>query len=439
MSAKRKKSPVLWYLFGAIIILIVLVLVFRKKSNGTEVETEKPKMRDIVEMVSASGKIYPEVEVVIIPELAGEIIKLYIEEGDSVQKGTELVKINPDIYEDILERAKAAVYTSEANLGNAKARAEQSKAQLHRAKLDYNRNKKLYEDKVISTSEYEIAETQYNVAKAELSAANESINAAIYSVKSAEASLQEATNNLNKTMVYSPMSGIVTALNVEEGKVVGGISTFSATEMMRISNLNQMEARVDVSENDILRISIGDTVIIDVEAYDEKEFKGIVTQISSSANSQMSLSSDQATNFTVKINILKESYKDLVDRKKGKYPFLPGMSTSVEIITENLNDVITIPIEAVTTRLPSDLADSTVSAKDKKDEELIETVFLIEGEEVKPVEVETGIQDDKYIVITKGIELDHEVVTGPYSTVQRLLKKGDKVTVKSSSSNKKDD
>ena len=282
--ARKRKIPIYVWLLLVLVVLIIIAIAVKGKNRGTEVETAKAQKRTIVEKVAASGKIYPEVEVVVIPEIAGEIIDLFVDEGDSVRKGDKLVKINPNIYEDAVNRADAAVLTARANLGNATARMKQSEAQMQQAELQYNRQKKLYDEKVISAAEFENSETQYNVAQQELSAAKESVNAAKFQVQSAEASLQEARTNLNRTTVFAPMSGIITSLNVEEGKVVGGISTFAATEMMRVSNLEKMEARVDVSENDILRIHIGDTALIEVEAYSDREFKGIVTQISSSAN-----------------------------------------------------------------------------------------------------------------------------------------------------------
>lgn len=427
--AKKRNNRIIWILVIAVVALLVIAIVFKRGSNGIEVETETATTRTIVEMVSASGKIYPEDEVVIIPEIAGEIIELYVQEGDSVRKDDQLVKINPDVFEDALKRAEAAVLTAKANLGNARARAAQAKAQLERTKLDFNRSKQLIADKVISQAEFDAAQANYNVAEAELEAANESVNAAQYNVQSAEATLQETKNNLIRTTVYAPMDGIVTSLEVEEGKVVGGISTFAATEMMRVSNLDVMEAQVEVSENDILRINIGDTALIEVEAYDDRTFKGLVTQISSSADNAMSLSSDQATNFTVKIQVLESSYEDLIDRKAGKFPFLPGMSAAVDIITTTKTNILSIPIEAVTTRTPKQLNDSILA--DNKEDDLIEVVF-VPGEEdkVKAVPVKTGIQDDQYIEILDGLSDGDAIITGPYTTVQRTLQKGTVITVK---------
>lgn len=435
MARKRKISIYVWLLLVLVILIIVAVAV-GGSSGGVEVEAEKAEKRTIVEKVAASGKIYPEVEVVVIPEIAGEIINLFVDEGDSVQKGNQLAKINPNIYEDAVARAEAAVLTAKANAANANARMKQAKAQLEQAQLQFNRQKNLFDENVVSAAEFENAQTQFNVSKEELSAAEESVNAANYQVKSAEASLKEARTNLERTTVYAPMSGIITSLNVEEGKVVGGISTFAATEMMRVSNLDKMEVQVDVSENDILRIHIGDTALIEVEAYDEREFKGIVTQISSSANQAMQLTTEQATNFTVKIQLLSSSYSDLYDPGSGRYPFLPGMSAAVEIITDRKSNVLSVPIEAVTTRTAKQLKDTTVADEDK----LLEVVFRMDEEGLAQFyRVETGIQDDQYIEITEGLDDGAEVFTAPYTTVHRTLRKGDPVTVKESVDNGSDD
>lgn len=435
MAKKKKSSKWLYILIGVVILLIIIALFFKKKSNAISVRVQEAETRTIVEKVSASGKIYPEVELIIVPEISGEIISLFIEEGDSVLKGEPLAKINPDIYQDAVERAEASVFTAKANLGNMNARKAQAKASFEQAKLDYNRNKKLYDDNVISQAEWEAAEAAYNIANAELDAATESVNSASYTVKSAEATYREAKNSLNKTTVYAPMTGIVSSLSVEEGKVVGGIAQLAVTEMMRIANLDEMEARVEVSENDILRIQIGDTAEIEVEAYDDRIFLGIVSQISSSANQQ--LSSEQATNFTVKIRMLKESYADIMDVSANRFPFLPGMSTSVEIITDRARNALSIPIESVTTREKKATTDSLgTKESDKDEEEIREIVFVLDGEKVREQEVSSEIQDDRYIHISKGLEPGDKVVYYPYSVVHRTLKDGDAVSVEAESNKK---
>lgn len=428
MAQGKKKRPVIAILIVAVILLIVAAIFFKKGDGGIEVEVTKPEKRTITEMVSASGKIYPEDEVAIIPEIAGEIIELMVQDGDSVQRDDVLVRINPDIFQDALKRTEAAVLTAKANLGNTKARAAQARAQYERARLDFGRQQQLFEQQVISKAEYDAAEAAFKVAEAELEAGDESVKAATFQVQSAEATLQEARNNLARTTVYAPMAGIVTGLNVEEGKVVGGINTFSATEMMRISDLSAMEVRVDVSENDILRISVGDTALIEVEAYDDREFKGIVTQISSSAtNANRQLTTETATNFTVRIRLLESSYADLLNPEKGQFPFLPGMSASVDIITQVKTEALSIPIEAVTTRTPKQIGDTT-GMEVKND--LVEVVFgLHEDNTVRPILVKTGIQDDKYIEVLEGIAEGETIISGPYTTVQRTLQRSDKVTI----------
>ncbi len=427
--AAKKKNRILLYLGGAVVLLIVIAIVFKKNtSHGLKVETSRVTKRTIMQKVSASGKIYPEVEVIIIPEISGEITKLYVEEGDTVKKGSVLVDINPDIYQDAVERAHATVLSAQAALANAKAREAEVLAKFENAKLDYKRNQSLYNQKVISDADFEAAETAYKVAQAQHHSAMESTNAAKYNVQSARATYREAKNNLSKTRVYAPMGGIVTALNIEEGKVVGGIAQFAATEMMRVSNLNEMEAQVEVSENDILNISLKDTAEIEVEAYPDRNFKGIVSEISSSANSQASLSNDQATNFTVKIRILPESYRDLLSSKQTQHVFLPGMSCSVEIISKRASSVLSLPIECITVREDLSKNDSTSSGENQ------EYVFLIDGGKANIKAVKSGIQDDEFIEITQGLEEGEEVISGPYTAIHKLLKPGD--SVKKSAINK---
>ena len=424
--AKKQTNRILIILGIVIVVLIIIAVVFKgKSSSAEEVKVTEVQPRTIIEKVSASGKIYPEVEVAIIPEISGEIIELYVEEGDSVRKGEPLVRINPNVYQDALERAQAAVLSAQANLGNARARAAQAEAQLERAKQEFNRSKRLYNEKVISQAEFEAAEASFNIAKAEADAAKESVNAAGYNVRSAEATLKEMRNNLGKTTVYSPMTGIVSLLNVEEGKVVVGVAQMAVTEMMRIANFDEMEARVEVSENDILKIKIGDTAEVEVEAYNDRIFKGIVTQISSSSNTRTgALTTEQATNFTVKIRLLKESYTDLFIPSKSKFPFLPGMSATVEIITNRASNVLTVPIEAVTTReaeKDEDEEKPTKTAK-KTQEEIKEYVFVYDNGIARQTEVKTGIQDDQYIQILSGVKEGTDIIYSPYSVIHRTLK-----------------
>ncbi len=434
MSKQKKIIIVL------VVVLVIVVLIAALKggrSGAMNVETDKVQKREIVATVSASGKIYPVEEVAIIPEIAGEVIKLYVEEGDSVKEGDLLARINPNLYEDAVRRAEASVLTARANLGNAKARYQMSLAQFKRSESDYNRQKNLHDQGVISDAEYEAALANYEVAKSELKGAEESVEAAKYGVQSAEASLQESKNNLARTLIYSPMNGIVTGLNVEEGKVVGGINTFAATEMMRVSNLNDMEVRVEVNENDVLNINLGDTALIDVEAYDDREFMGIVTQISSSAanTGSQQLTTEQVSNFTVKIYFLPSSFTDISQKVKGKFPFLPGMSATTDIITERKKDILAVPIEAVTTR-KIDEADST-KQRSSLEEDFKEVVFLVKNGKAVMQMVKTGIQDDRFIEIVEGLNEGDIIAIGPYTTVQQLLDDGDKVEAKERKEEKK--
>ncbi|MBC7126311.1 MAG: efflux RND transporter periplasmic adaptor subunit, partial [Bacteroidales bacterium] len=349
-------------------------------------------------------------------EVSGVIIELPVKEGNWVEKGTLLCRIKPDTYISLKERAIAAV-------NSANARLIQAKAQLAQSELSFNRSKQLYEQKAISESEFETARTNYEVAQAELKAAN-------YSVESAQASLREAEENLRKTTIYAPISGTVSKLNVELGERVVGTIQMAGTEIMRIANLNRMEARVNVNENDIVKVKIADTALIEVDAYLGRKFKGIVTQIANTANVQ-GITTDQVTNFEVRIFILEKSYKDLLTNTQTS-PFRPGMSTTVEILTNTKENVLTIPILAVTTRIDTEkktgewekVENNTqpVESKPTKVEKPKEIVFITKGDTARIVEVKTGIQDNQYIEIIEGLKGDEEVITAPYSAISRKLK-----------------
>ncbi|MFN5706397.1 MAG: efflux RND transporter periplasmic adaptor subunit, partial [bacterium] len=345
-----KKNKTLIYI-GVGTLLLIIVLVIGKKagwfgaSNMLEVAVEKTELRDIVETVSASGKIQPEMEVKISPDVSGEIIALYVKEGDKVTKGQLLVKIRPDVYESYLDRATAALNNSKANLANSEARYIQ-------AEQAYQRNSKLHKDKVISDADFEQIKSNYMVAKADVEAAR-------FNIKSAEASVKEAKDNLVKTTIFSPVDGTISKLNVELGERVVGTTQMTGTEMMRIANLSNMEVNVDVNENDINRLSVGDTASIEVDAFLDTKFKGIITEVANSA-SVVGTSADQVTNFTVKIRILSESYAHLMKGKSMPSPFRPGLSATVDIQTNKKTRILTIPIQAVTVR------DDTSSVNDKK-------------------------------------------------------------------------
>lgn len=416
-----KKSLVI---IVSITILLLIALIggkkagwFGKSGNFKEIETKKITRLDIVETVSATGKIQPEVEVKISSEVSGEIIELPIIEGQQVKKGDLLVRINPDIYQSSLNRVQAS-------LQNVKANLNQAEASLTEAKASYERNRQLFEKGIISKSDWDKAVSSHEIALANR-------ESAYYSVKSAAATVNEALDNLNRTTIYAPMDGTISKLDVELGERVVGTQQMAGTEILRVANLSNMEVEVDVNENDIVKVNIGDSTMVEVDAYLKKEFKGIVTEISNSADGV--LSADQVTNFKVKVRITEASYRDLVEGKPDYYsPFRPGMTATVDIITDQKNKAINVPISAITIKT------DTTSTKSKRKEtgnlkespEKFECVFVKNGDIAELRVVKTGIQDDSNIEITRGLEEGEEVIVGPYNVVTKTLKNGDKVQVK---------
>lgn len=415
------------------VVLLIILAVNKNKSNkGTKVSTELVTKRTLIETVSANGKIQPEIDVKISPYISGEVVELHVKEGDEVKKGKLLAKIDPEIYISSYERMEASLNTQKANLANSKARVAQAEAQFSNATLSFNRSENLFKEDVISKADMDAATAQFAVAKAEVVAAKESKNAAEFSVSSALASLKEAKENLNRTNIYAPNDGKVSKLNVEKGERVTGASQFSAgTEIMRIANLQIMEVNVEVNENDIVRVEMNDTCIIEVDAYLNKKFKGIVTEIATSANVQ-GVSADQVTNFEVKIRILRDSYSDLIPENNSNYsPFRPGMSATVDIQTETAIGILTVPIQAVTTRRDSSFRDKTRRQNQEEVKQEIEKikeyVFIYEDGIAKKQEVETGVQDNMYIQILKGLSEDQEIIVAPYRAVSKKLKDKDPV------------
>ncbi len=403
------------------VALVVLLIVGKKQGwigndNKAEVTISEVKKLSIEETVIASGKIQPEVEVKISSEVSGEIIELPIEEGDTVQKGDLLIRINPDIYLASVNRARAS-------LNSAKSAVASSKAQFAEAKSNFDRNQKLFKQNVISQAEFDAIQRAYDVGSL-------NIESAQYQLASAEATYREAQDNLGRTTIYAPQSGTVSMLNSEVGERVVGTAQMAGTEIARIANLENMEVLAEVNENDIIRVSLGDTAIIEVDAYLDKEFKGVVTEIANSARLAAGAGLDQVTNFEVKVRILKSSYQALL--KEGQQsPFRPGMTASVEIKTRRKDNVLTVPIEAVTTR--SDTSTKAKSYKigregeddgEKKD---YEVVFLYNDGKAALQVVETGIQDDEHIEILTGLSEGQKVITGPYSLVSKKLVNGDDV------------
>lgn len=419
-------------ILGVIIIALVAGKMIFGDNNGNakKVAVEKSERRTIVETVAASGKIQPETEVIISSDVSGEIIEMPVKEGDEVKVGDLLVKINPDLVESALSRAEAALNTSKANLSGARARLAQSESQFTNSKATYERNKTLFESKVISQAEFDQAKANFEVGKADVDAAKESVQAGIFNVRSAEATLKEAKENLGRTSIYSPMDGTITKLNKEKGERVVGTAQMAGTEIMTVADLAVMEVAVEVNENDIVRVTIGDTAEIEVDAYLDKKFKGIVTEIANSAN-VIGASADQVTNFDVKIRMLQISYQNLVKSENTRNsPFRPGMSATVDIRTMAVVDVITVPIQAVTTRKDTASASSNMAeSANEEEEELIEVVFVNAEGKAKQVEVKTGIQNTMYIEVEEGLEEDVEVITAPYTLVSKMLKDGAKLEV----------
>lgn len=421
------KKKIYWITGILVFILIVLLLLSKSgaignKEEGVEIETAQADEITIIETVSATGKIQPEIEVKISSEVSGEIIDLPVKEGQVVKKGQLLVKINPDLYTSGYNRTVS-------NLSGTKAGLSQADASFKEAKASYERSKTLYEKGIISKSEWDKAVASFEVAKA-------SKESAYYNVQSANATVREAKDNLGRTTIYSPADGTISSLGVELGERVLGTQQMTGTELLRVANLDNMEVEVDVNENDIVKVSIGDSTKIQVDAYLKKEFKGIVTSISNSAST--TTTADQVTNFKVKVRILKESYQDLLEGKPASYsPFRPGMTATVDIITKRKEKVIGVPISSVVVK-----TDTAATPKDEpkvdgeakkvigKNDKKFECVFVKEGDKAKIRVIKTGIQDDTNIEVVSGLKKGDVVIVGPYTTVTKDLKSGDKVRSK---------
>jgi HlyD family secretion protein len=454
---KRKSNKLVYVLIGAVAILLVFFIVGKSagwigKPKEVEVEVAKAKRATIVEKVSASGTVQPVTEVKIAPEVSGEIIDLLIEEGDSVRKGQTLVKIRPDTWQSQLDRAEAGLSQQRANLQQSQANLDRVKATFVRAEQEYKRQERLWNEKVISEADWQVAKQNYAVAKSDVTSAEQSVEAAKYIINSTDATLREARENFRKTSVVAPMHGVVSKLIVRNGERVVGTATMAGTEMLRIADLNKMEVRVNVNENDIVRVALGDTAIIDVDSYSStnKEFKGVVTLIANTAKDKTS--ADAITEFEVRILILRSSYEDLV-KEGNRFPFRPGMTASVDIITTRKENVLSVPLAAVTTRNPeaekaqenqggppNDNNNNQNNAQQqkpaKKEEDKI-VVFINENGNAKMVEVKTGISDYDNIEILSGISDSTEVITGPFLVVSKRLKDGEKIRKQEKKTDKK--
>lgn len=401
------------------VIVIAALVVAKKKgwigegADTVAVETGYAHRRTVVESVTASGKIQPEVEVKMSPEVSGEIIEVNVVDGQQVREGDVLVKINPDLYESAITRARAAVNSAKAGLA-------QSSVALDEAKKLWARNKVLFEKGAISQQEYDAAQRAISVAELQEESAK-------YQLQSAEANLDEAYKNLKRTTIIAPIDGTVTQLDVELGERVVGTATMTGTEMLRIADLNTMEVLVEVNENDIVKITKGDTALIEVDAFLGNSFRGVVSEIANSAKLAMGASPDQVTNFEVKIRMINSSFASL-EPNYGKNPFRPGMTATVEIITNKVRDALVVPIQAVTVR--SDTSSNAVSYERVLSEDVdesFEVVFTPDGLKAGLLVVESGIQDDEFIIVS-GVEDSTAVITGPYSAVSRNLKRGARIS-----------
>ncbi|MEP5256399.1 MAG: efflux RND transporter periplasmic adaptor subunit [Winogradskyella arenosi] len=414
-------------IIGFVVLALIVVVIgakqgwFGEKGEIKDVTLQDVTLRDIVETVSATGKIQPEVEVKISSEVSGEILELPFKEGQEVKKGDLLVRINPDLIQ-------SAVSRSQASYQNVRAGLAQAEANLKQAKADYDRNKTLFDKGVISKSEWDNSVAAYETAIA-------GKNSAYYNVQSAAATVNEAKDNLNRTTIYAPMTGTISLLNVELGERVVGTQQMAGTEILRVANLKNMEVEVDVNENDIVKVAIGDSTIVEVDAYLNKQFKGVVTAIANSAAGD--LAADQVTNFEVKVRIIESSYKALTEGKPETYsPFRPGMTATVDIITKTRKDAIAVPISAIVIKTDTsstkklntksvEMATTTTGQSDEK----FECVFVNANGKAKLRVVKTGIQDDTNIEILSGLEEGDEIITGPYNTVSKNLNSGDAIAV----------
>ena len=418
-----KKKKLIWIIVIFVVLIAILIAGkkagwYGKSGNFKEVEITKIELIDITETVAATGKIQPEVEIKLSSEVSGEIIELPIKEGQQVYEGDLLVRINPDLIQ-------AVVNQSQAGLQNVQAQLTQAEASLKNAKLIYDRNKQLYDKGVISKADWDKSVSDYEMSQA-------NAKSVYYSVKSAEASVKQSQDNLARTIIYAPRDGTISKLSVELGERVVGTAQMAGTEIVRVANLNNMEVEVDVNETDIVKVMVGDSTIVEVDAYLKREFKGVVTEIANTAENAISV--DQVTNFKVKVRIIPESYKDLTENKPENFsPFRPGMTATVDIITDKKENIIGVPISSIVIKTDT-TSNKKRSIKETKTEnsEKFECVFVKNADEARLRIITTGIQDDTNIEITSGLKEDDEVIIGPYNTVTKSLNSGDKIEVKTS-------
>jgi HlyD family secretion protein len=436
-----------WILISAGLLLVLLVVLAKMgvfgKAEGLKVTAEAATNRTIIEVVNASGKVYPEVEVRVSPDISGEITELTVAEGDTVKRGQLLARIYADVYAIQKDQAASGVAQSQAQVNNSQAALGALRAQMEQAKRTFDMQKKLYDEKVISLSEFNVADANYKAAVANYNAAQQGISGGQAGVQSARASLRRANADLSRTTIVAPMDGVISLLNVKKGEKVAGNSFNVGTEILRVADMEKIEVRVDVGENDIPKVKLGDSALVTIDAYSDRKFKGIVTQIASSNNGASSVSAlasatNDVTQYKVYIRLISDSYRDLLG--KGSFPFRPGMSANADIQTRTQKNVLSVPINAVTTRDKSDTSAGFVAKKKTDDAETanassnvedMEVVVFIKDslDKVKRVKVTTGIQDINYIEITSGLKPKDVVISGPYEAVSKTLKNGTKIKV----------
>ena len=422
-----KKKKALWIGISTLVAVLILVKIINSGQKPVEISTEKVSLRTITEVVSVTGKIQPEFEVKISPDVSGEITEMLVKEGDSVTKGQLLLRINPELYQTTMSQLKANLDNAKAGLASSEAQQIKAKMALNQAEINFKRQKQLHDQKVISDQEFDNARLQVENSQADYTIASKNILASQFNVKSLMARVEEGSKNLGRTSIYAPASGIVTQLNSEKGERVVGTAQMAGTEIMRISNLGTMEVQVNINENDIVRVHRGDSANIRVDAYSDRIFKGIVTEIANSAKFNVATNmNEQVTNYTVKVRLLPSSYKDLVTRKTPQ-PFFPGMTASVDIQSMTKTNVLTIPISSLTTRNPNPNATN----EKKSGNTMVTTwVFVTDGDKAKAVKVKTGIQDIDYFEVIEGLKVGDEVISEPSMAIAKTLNHGDKVKKK---------
>lgn len=441
MNKRRKK---IWIISGVVLVLLLLVALYMNKDKeAVEVTAEKAASRSITETVTASGQIYPEYEVKISPDISGEVTELTVAEGDSVTRGQVLARVYADVYALQRDEAAARVGQSQATVANSRAALGALKATMDQAQQQYDRNKTLYNERVISKAEFEQFETSLSSAKANYDAALQNIRSLQAGVQSSQTGLTSANITLSRATIVAPMTGVVSSLKIEKGERVVGTAQMAGTEMMTIADMNTIEVRVDVGENDIVKVNIGDNADIEVDAYNDRKFRGIVTKIASSVKSSLTAATTtEVTNYEVRIRLDKSSYQDLVDPSgKSRFPFRPGMNARADIKTKQKSNVVAVPIASVNARIKDSdksIAEAkkenekanTTDASEAESTDMQEVVFMVMKDGVvKKRVVKTGIQDINYIEVTSGIQPGDMIVTGPYNMVSQTLKEGDKVKI----------